>query len=70
MSFAILAERWLGIPFVLQGEGLEAYPVPWHWMTIELNANEIVFLMNVCADAGARTDLLFLNSVLEEMRTP
>jgi hypothetical protein len=67
LAFAILLEKHLGIPFVLQGEGLEAYPVPWYWMIIELNADEIVWLMNQCAEVGARADLMFLNGVLEQM---
>jgi hypothetical protein len=67
LAFAISLEKHFGLPFVLEGEGLEAYPVPWHWMRIELNADDIVWLLNVCANAGARADLMFLNDVLEEM---
>jgi hypothetical protein len=57
-------EKYLGLPFVLEGEGLPAQPVPIYWLRIVLNAEEIIWLMKVCADTGARTDLLFLDSVL------
>jgi hypothetical protein len=69
LAFAILAERWLGIPFALQAEGLDANPVPWHWLVIELKADEIIFLMKICAEIGARPSLMFLNGVLQEMQT-
>lgn len=70
LAFAILVERWLGLPFVLEGKGLEAYPVPWHWLVIELTAKEVIWLMNVCAECGDRADILFLNEVLTEMLNP
>jgi hypothetical protein len=67
LRFALVAERWLGIPFVLQGVGLARHPVPWSWLEVEVNTVEVVWLIHTCAELGARTDLLFLNGMLEKM---
>jgi hypothetical protein len=73
LALAIYLERWFGIPWVWFGTGLPAPEVPWYVFVIEMSAADIVWLMEVCADVGgkfARSDLLLLNAVLEEMRTP
>jgi hypothetical protein len=67
LTFSILAER-LGWPFVIEAEGVEANPVPFWWLVVVVNREEICWLMRQAAECGARNDLLFLQGLLERMR--
>jgi hypothetical protein len=68
LALCVLLEKYLRIPFCIYAEGQLVPDVPWHWLSVRLSAPEIVELMDVCAEAGARHDLLFLNEVLEKIQ--
>jgi hypothetical protein len=71
LSIAIWLEKYLAVRFVLHPVGFPLPAVVWDTLLIELSKADIVWLMNLCADVGgsfARSDLLFLNSVLEQIQ--
>ena len=70
LAVAIWLEKYLGVRFVLHPVGFPVPAVEWDTLLIELSKVEIIWLMNLCADVGgsyARSDLLFLRSVLAEL---
>lgn len=66
LAVAILLEKCFGIQWELYVPGLSAPPC-WYHMVVTATADDLVMLMNLCAEAGARADLLFLNGVLAEL---
>ena len=66
LALAILLNDYLGIPYVLYGEWEDAPDRPWYWLKIRLGVSQVEELMNLCAEVGARKDLLFLKGKLEE----
>jgi hypothetical protein len=71
LAVAVWLEKYLGVRFVWYPEGAPVPEVPWDVLVIEFTKADVVWIMNLCADVGgpcARSDLLFLNSVLEQIQ--
>lgn len=66
LALAIWLEKHFGIPFVLTVAG-QPTAAPWYRIRISLTKEDLCWLMVVCAEEGARPDLIFLKGVLDSL---